>query len=193
MKQKIRMIALLCVCCMLLSSCSMLGKGSKDSKDSKETMKTTETTQAEKKSETADQKQTQTQTDPKAEKLSSGKKAVDANSVRKISLNGIVNKGIYTGFTKKQEAMLEKNGFVIMEPNFEQMAYLKMHMPYEHLDYTNDSVIITTDAVLHMWHVFYSESMKALEMIKYLPNLEEISLEMENKAIEAYQSAPDAL
>lgn len=195
MKNKWKVISLLCAICLLLSACSMLGLGKKGEKEDKVQTKELKTEKPEKKAtEKEDTKKSEQQSD-KVEKLGKkqSKKTIAPDSIRKISMDSIVNKGIYTGFTQSQEKMLETNGFVIMEPNFNEFCPLKMHQPYEALDYSNASMIITTDVVLHMWHVFYAESMKSMELKKYFPNLKEVSLEMERKAIEEYQSAPDAL
>ncbi len=179
MLKREKLLSILCVICLLLSSCSMLGLKPKEGTEAtKQTGSNTTSSETENKAASTNSEQTASQ------------KEVNAANVRKISYKNIINAGFYSGFTEKQLAMLEKNGFIIMEPyNFSRM----MHQPYEFMEYSEGSMIITTDVVLHMWHVFFSESMKALELTTYLPNLTELSLELEEKAIEAYQNAPDAL
>lgn len=183
---KKRVISLLCVLCLLFSSCKMLGLDSQKGK--KEDKKQTEVSEDKEKKDDNDEK-----TGEKTKKLKKETKKTDKKYIQEISLDNIINKGIYEGFTEKQEKMLRQNGFVVMEPNFDSFVSLKMHQPYEHMEYHDHSMMITTDAVLHLWHVFYSESMKAMELSKYLPNLKELSLEMEKKAIDAYINGPDAL
>lgn len=183
---KKRVISLLCVLCLLFSSCKMLGLDSQKGK--KEDKKQTEVSEDKEKKDDNDEK-----TGEKTKKLKKETKKTDKKYIQEISLDNIINKGIYEGFTEKQEKMLRQNGFVVMEPNFDSFVSLKMHQPYEHMEYHDHSMMITTDAVLHLWHVFYSESMKAMELSKYLPNLKELSLEMEKKAIVAYINGPDAL
>lgn len=183
---KKRVISLLCVLCLLFSSCKMLGLDSQKGKQ--EDKKQTEISENKEKKDDNDEK-----TGEKTKKLKKETKKTDKKYIQEISLDNIINKGIYEGFTEKQEKMLRQNGFVVMEPNFDSFVSLKMHQPYEHMEYHDHSMMITTDAVLHLWHVFYSESMKAMELSKYLPNLKELSLEMEKKAIDAYINDPDVL
>ena len=185
MQRKKQWISLLCALCLLVSACGALPGKKEDAPVKQENSQKPaqdKTDQAAKDGEKTGQ----------VEPVKAEKPKFNEADVRKVAYADIVNAGTYAGFTKGQIGLLEKNGFVIMEPNLEH-PYLKMHQPYEHMEYGNYSMIITTDVVLHMWHVFYSESMKALEMTEYLPNLEELSLAMERQAIAAYQTAPDAL
>ncbi len=94
----------------------------------------------------------------------------------------------FSGFTKAQLDMLYENGFVVLEPNADN-PYLKMHTVNEMAEYKNLSQFITTDEVLHMFRVFYSESMKALEIVEYLPRLEELTRSMYVKSYAYYQKA----
>lgn len=165
-------ISLLCVFCLMISACS--GPGPKGQGD-------------------LGPKPDQDQLGPGPQPDQAGEAEEAEQTPGQIKLENIVNAGVYKGFTPGQEAMLEKNGFIIMEPNFDDHLYFKMHQSYENIEYANHSVIITTDSVLNMWHVFYSESMKNLEQSKYLPDLVALSEQMERKAIEEYHHAPDAL
>ena len=192
MRRKGKWISLLCVLCLLVSACSIL-PGKKE-----ESTTTGQKTAGEDKDKTKDKsdkdKPSPSDKETGPEKMTKEEKPkFDEANVRKIAYADIVNPDVYTGFTKKQMKMLEKNGFVIMEPDMKNHPYLKMHQPYEHMEYARYSMMITTDVVLHMWHVFFAESMKALETMEYLPNLEELSLEMEQQAMDAYRDAPDAL
>ena len=167
MRRKGKWISLLCVLCLLVSACSIL-PGKKE-----ESTTTGQKTAGEDKDKTKDKsdkdkdKPSPSDKETGPEKMTKEEKPkFDEANMRKIAYADIVNPDVYTGFTKKQMKMLEKNGFVIMEPDMKNHPYLKMHQPYEHMEYARYSMMITTDVVLHMWHVFFAESMKALETME---------------------------
>ncbi len=83
-----------------------------------------------------------------------------------LSYEQAINKDMYSGFSDGQLAMLNDNGFVVLRPRSEY-PYTFMHYAYEGAEYSDESVFITTDAVLNMFHMYYSGSMKALETIYY--------------------------
>lgn len=192
MRRKGKWISLLCALCLLVSACSAL-PGKKE--ESKPAEQETKNVGKENSAQESDKdKPAANGENGQAEPVKNERPNFNEADVRKIDYADIINADTYTGFTKRQLELLKKNGFVVMEPKLnEDYPYLKMHQPYEHMEYTDHSMMITTDVVLHMWHVFYSESMKALETTEYLPNLEELSLKMEQQAIAAYQTGPDAL
>ena len=88
----------------------------------------------------------------------------------KTDLSDLNNGNQYTGFTNNQLSMLNENGFVVLPENSLYPA-LMMHQGYEYSEYMYAPLFITSDIVLHMYHSFYSESMKALELSQYLPDL----------------------
>lgn len=110
------------------------------------------------------------------------------NSQVNADFSNVFNYQLFSGFTKDQLDMLHTNGFVVLEPNA-NYPYLKMHTVNEMAEYSNISQFITTDSVLHMFRVFYSESLKALELLEYLPRIEELSLSMYQKSYDYYQKA----
>lgn len=185
MKDRKLWISLLCCMCVLLSSCNYFGIKQKEVKPTEDT-KVKETEKKEEKSKSKMEGTSKVKDKPE-EKVDI-KSKVNPDSIRKINVDSVFNKGIYTGFTDKQLQMLNENGFVIMEPSGH--FYFKMHQGYEHIAYSDASVMVTTDSVLHMWHVFYSESMKYLELSKYFPNLKELSAKMQSKVLEEAAKAP---
>ena len=92
-------------------------------------------------------------------------------------LSDLHNVEMYTGFTQGQVDMLNTNGFVVLKEN-ERYPYGKLHQGYESAEYRFNSVLITSDVVLHMYRSYYSESMKALELTIYLPDLELMTYHM---------------
>lgn len=106
-----------------------------------------------------------------------------------FSLDEIINRDQFTGFTPGQEEMLEQNGFVVLKPALN--SPLKMHHFYEKALYYKIPIFITSDAILHMYHLFYSESLRLLEISEYLPEIEKITQNMLNKALLLYEYGPD--
>lgn len=100
----------------------------------------------------------------------------------------MVNVEQVTGFTDNQLKMLEENGFVVMQPK-DNWPALKMHVPYETAEYDNLPVIVTSDAVLNMYHIFYSESMKRLEIMNYSETMKSLSARLLIQVEEAYAEA----
>lgn len=111
---------------------------------------------------------------------------VDVNQYD-FDLEKIANKDQYSGFTENQKKMLEKNGFVVIQLG--EKASDKMHHLYEFTEYNMLPTFITSDAILNMYHLFYSESMKYLELTTYRPKLVEINKSMTEKAIKAYKNS----
>jgi len=62
--------------------------------------------------------------------------------------------------TPEQEQLLAQNGFVVVRVNkFETLADF-----YEYAYYVGMPILITTDAVLHTYHVLFDETLKRIEM-----------------------------
>ncbi len=108
-----------------------------------------------------------------------------------FNMETLVNAGQFTGFTDGQTAMLEKNGFVVLRPS--DRTPLKIHHVYEAAEYGDYPIFITADAVLNMYHIFYSESMKLNEISIYYPALVDLSDSMLKKAILAYEEADSSV
>ena len=62
--------------------------------------------------------------------------------------------------TPEQENLLSQNGFVVLRVN----AFETLSDFYEYAYYAGMPILITTDAVLHMYHVLFDETLKRIEM-----------------------------
>lgn len=174
-----RVLSITCIAALLLSSCTPnMGEKKGSTKEQEQTDKPVQ--------------QEITKENPE-KKEEPPKTAFAEKDIRKVSMDNIVNKDLFQGFTEKQLEMLKKNGFVVMPPNFNGNYYKKMHQGYEHLDYANRSVMVTTDAVLHMWHIFFSESMKTMELKVYSANLQELTKNLYEETLINYDRAPKEL
>lgn len=106
-----------------------------------------------------------------------------------FKLEQVVNKNQFSGFTPTQKKMLEKNGFVVLKPG--RQYFSKMHHGYEFAEYDNIPTFITTDAVLNMYHIFYSESLKLMEIKTCAKRLRRMTESLLTKALKAYESSDE--
>ena len=102
--------------------------------------------------------------------------------------SNVINFNQFTGFTDNQLEMLKENGFVVMQPG-EEYPYLKLHQVYEGAQYTKTPVFISTDAVLNLYHIFYSESLKSLEASELNEALNDFTNMMLEDSLAAYNNA----
>jgi len=98
-------------------------------------------------------------------------------------LSNVVNLKQFGEFTKEQKELLYKNGFFVSPSEEEQLFYV-----YEKNEYKNIPSFITTDSVLHVYHIFYDYSLRVLENEKLLPVLEELTENMLKKSIYLYNT-----
>lgn len=112
---------------------------------------------------------------------------VNANKY-KFDLDSIDNKDEFIGFTENQKKMIEANGFVVIQPK-ERYNGFKIHHTYEEADYSDYPMFITSDVVLNMYHIFYSQSMMCLELDVYTPALKSFSQNLIEKSLKAYNEA----
>ncbi|MGB9976839.1 DUF3160 domain-containing protein [Thermovenabulum sp.] len=101
----------------------------------------------------------------------------------KEDLPNVVNLKQFGGFSKEQKELLYKNAFFVSPCEEEQLFYI-----YEKNEYKNIPSFITTDSVLHVYHIFYDYSLRVLENEKLLPVLEELTENMLKKSIYLYNT-----
>jgi len=101
-------------------------------------------------------------------------------------LSNLVNAGQYDGFTDKQLKSIYEDGFVVLKPSYE---YLKMHHVYEYPMYRESPVFITVDSALHLYHIFYGNSLKLLEVSSLYDKLKSLSKNMLAESLNAYSDS----
>lgn len=101
-------------------------------------------------------------------------------------LSNLVNAGQYAGFTDKQLKSIYEDGFVVLKPSYE---YLKMHHLYEYPMYKESPVFITVDSALHLYHIFYGNSLKLLEVSSLYDKLQSLSKNMLTESLNAYNDS----
>ncbi len=100
-------------------------------------------------------------------------------------LSSLVNSGQYTGFTDKQIKSIYEDGFVMLKPSYD---YLKMHHIYEFPMYKESPVFITVDSALHLYHIYYGNSLKLLEVSSLYDKLESLTKNMLAESLKVYNN-----
>lgn len=100
-------------------------------------------------------------------------------------LSNVSNRRQLPTLTAEQRARLVANGFVARPTAEEQMFYL-----YEDNAYRGIPQFVTTDSVLHTYHVFYDFVLRHLETDKLLPALAELSTQLLGDGLAAWRREP---
>jgi hypothetical protein len=98
-------------------------------------------------------------------------------------LSNLVNAGQYTGFTDNQIKSIHEDGFVVLKPSYD---YLKMHHIYEFPMYKESPVFITVDSALHLYHIYYGNSLKLLEVSSLYEKLKNLTGNMLAESLKTY-------
>ncbi|HHZ02776.1 MAG TPA: DUF3160 domain-containing protein [Tissierellia bacterium] len=101
----------------------------------------------------------------------------------KEDLSDLVNAGQYTGFTEDQIKAIYEDGFVVLKPSYD---FLKMHHIYEYPMYKEAPVFITVDSALHLYHIYYGNTLKLLEVSSLHEKLKSLTESMLVKSLKAY-------
>jgi hypothetical protein len=72
--------------------------------------------------------------------------------------------------TPAQEAMLAQNGFVVKPPVAGE--YREFYQIYEDWRYSETPLFVTTDSVLHAYHLLFDKLLRDLETSRFIPTLE---------------------
>lgn len=85
-------------------------------------------------------------------------------------LNAVVNPGLANGFTDAQRAALETNGFVVVPQGYEQVYRI-----YQDAYWAGVPAFVTTDAVLHTFHILYDYALRLAEKEHFIADLEALN------------------
>ncbi|WP_422487107.1 DUF3160 domain-containing protein [Gudongella sp. DL1XJH-153] len=100
--------------------------------------------------------------------------------------SNVVNMSDFDYLTEEQKSRLLQNRFFVSETEHKQLFYI-----YENNEYRDIPSFITTDSVLHTYHIFYDYLLRTIENEKLLGLAEELTEEMLMKSIEAYNDVDD--
>lgn len=99
-------------------------------------------------------------------------------------LSNLYNSEQFSGFSETQIKALYENKFTVLEPG--EHPDMKMHHIYERSEYELIPMFITVDSVLNMYHLFYDDSLKYVEMDKLYEKLESFNRHMLDKSLKYY-------
>ncbi|MCK4310868.1 MAG: DUF3160 domain-containing protein, partial [Methanomicrobia archaeon] len=86
--------------------------------------------------------------------------------------------------TENAKNLLEKNGFVVI-PGYSKQFY----EVYKGCRENNIPIFVTTDSMLHTYHIMYDYTLRILEVRKFLEDLETLTQSMLNASTEQYNSS----
>lgn len=76
----------------------------------------------------------------------------------------------------EQQALLSQNGFVVALPT--PGEYQEFYQVYEDFRYESLPLFVTTDSVLHVYHLFFDKILRDLETTYFIPTLESLTQTM---------------
>jgi len=83
-----------------------------------------------------------------------------------------------------QRASLAQRGFIAVPSEFDQIHHL-----YQSLKKRGLPIFVTTDSVLHAYHILYDYTLRILEFDKFSDDLRELTLAMIDDTLEQYRNA----
>jgi hypothetical protein len=100
-------------------------------------------------------------------------------------LSAVVNSDLASRLTDAQRATLEANGFVVVPQGFEQIYQI-----YQQAKDAGIPTFVTTDAVLHAFHILYDYALRLAEIEHFVGDLDALNAAM-LKAAEVDYAATD--
>lgn len=91
------------------------------------------------------------------------------------------------GLTENQKQLLEKNGFVVIPWHGDDIV-----QPYKTLKEQGVPIFVTSDTLLHLYHIQFNEILKRLEEEEFFDELIDMSQAMMERAIWDYESFTDS-
>ncbi len=90
--------------------------------------------------------------------------------------------------TEDASQLLEKNGFVVIRNPFNPQEE-DITMPYSTMKEREIPIFITSDSLLHLYHVQFGETLRQIEEREFYDAIWEISTELLNDSVEDYNLA----
>jgi len=102
-----------------------------------------------------------------------------------INLGQVANPDLLTGLSDEQRALLEENGFVVVPSRAAQIYEV-----YKSAKERGIPIFVTTDALLHTYHVLYDYTLRAAEINHFVNDLKGLNAAMIEVAEEQYSASP---
>jgi len=93
-----------------------------------------------------------------------------------LDLTAVQGMERYDDLTPAQLAMLAQNGFVVAPPDIG--AYREFYQIYEEWRYREGPMFVTTDSVLHVYHLLFNKLLRDLEREHFIPALGRLTTAM---------------
>jgi hypothetical protein len=106
------------------------------------------------------------------------------------TLGEVINLRAFTkavALSPAERQMLAQNLFLVQPTNAKQLFHI-----YEENDYKDLPSFVTTDAVLHLYHIFYDFTLRSVEEEALTPVLRRLTEGMFNESIKTWQETNDA-
>ncbi len=102
-------------------------------------------------------------------------------------LSNVENLNQFGNLNEAQKQLLAQNGFVVMPTDSEQLFYI-----YEENAYKKVPNFVSADSVLQLYHIFYDYTLRTVESDKFYYDLIELNNQMIEKLSASYHSISDA-
>ncbi len=90
------------------------------------------------------------------------------------------------GLNAAQRAALEKNGFVVVP-----QGHTQIYKVYQNAKQRGETIFVTTDSILHAYHILYDYSLRSVEFNYLYNDLKALTAAMLQASQEQMQSAPN--
>jgi len=101
-----------------------------------------------------------------------------------VDLNQVANPNLLMGLTDEQRALLEENGFVVVPSQVPQIYDI-----YKSAKERGIPIFVTTDALLHTYHILYDYTLRSAEIQHFVNHLQGLNAVMVEVAKEQYAAA----
>jgi hypothetical protein len=105
-----------------------------------------------------------------------------------IDLSQVANPDLLTRLSDEQRALLEENGFVVVPSRVEQIYEI-----YKSAKERGIPIFVTTDALLHTYHILYDYTLRSAEIQHFVNDLNGLNAVMIEVAEEQYSAASGKL
>ena len=102
-----------------------------------------------------------------------------------INLDEVANPDLLIRLTDEQRALLEENGFVVVPSRVAQIYEI-----YKAAKERGIPIFVTTDALLHTYHILYDYTLRSAEIQHFVNDLNGLNAVMIEVAKEQYSTAP---
>ncbi len=106
-----------------------------------------------------------------------------------LGLANVINAASFPDLTPEQKALIEQNGFVVIP----QDTYDQIYDIYKADEDDNIPIFITSDAVLHAFHVCYDLALRQAEVYSFWSLLGNLTFSMLEDSYNLYLDAPEGL